>query len=113
MFEQEQEQEQDLDIEAPQYEPELSQNPMTLEFEAASHTEEFQHGSEIPPRPAQPNRSPHKSPTQLAAEVWAGKWGSDGWEGRLTDSGFDAEHILDLVSRGVGSHARVDSSFQP
>ena len=45
------------------------------ETDAGRHSDEFQQASSAAPRPAQPNRGPHKSSTQVAAEVWAGKWG--------------------------------------
>lgn len=72
------------------------------------HSEEFQRAAETPPRPAQPNRGPHKSSTQIAAEVWAGKWGDDDWHSKVEAAGYNADLIDDLVSRGVGRRGRPD-----
>lgn len=67
---------------------------------------EYFKGASTPPRPAQPNRAPHKSNTQIAAEVWAGKWGSgDDRARRLKASGYDPKLIQNLVNRGVGKTA--------
>lgn len=46
---------------------------------------------------------PRKSLTQLAAEVWAGKWGSGADRAkRLTKAGYNAAAVQALVDRGVG-----------
>lgn len=55
------------------------------------------------PRPSQPTRGPRKSSTQVANEVWAGKWGSGADRAkRLTAAGYNAAAIQALVNRGVG-----------
>lgn len=66
--------------------------------------------SEAPPRPAQPNRGPHKSSTQISKEVWAGKWGEDGWQERVKSAGYDLNMVELLVSRGIGRPDNVDST---
>ena len=44
-----------------------------------------------------------KSLTQLAAEVWAGKWGNGADRtNRLTAAGYNAKAVQDLVNKGVG-----------
>lgn len=59
--------------------------------------------STVTPRPTAPVR---KSSTQIAAEVWAGKWGSgDDRARRLKGAGYDPKLIQDLVNRGVGKAA--------
>lgn len=68
-------------------------------------------GASTPPRPAQPNRAPHKSNTQIAAEVWAGKWGSGPDRARrLKAAGYNPDTIQALVNRGVGKTGVVSSS---
>lgn len=59
------------------------------------------------PKPvAKPAAPARKSNTQIAAEVWAGKWGNgDDRMKRLKAAGYDAKAIQSLVSRGVGRHA--------
>ena len=79
------------------------------ETDAGRHSDEFQQASSAAPRPAQPNRGPHKSSTQVAAEVWAGKWGDDDWQDKVEAAGYNAELIDDLVSRGVGRRGQSDS----
>lgn len=60
----------------------------------------------VAPRPARPDRGPRKSNTQIAAEVWAGKWGSgDVRRDRLTAAGYNANTIQKLVNQGVGRNA--------
>ena len=60
-------------------------------------------GTSAPPRPAQPARGPRKSNTQIAAEVWAGKWGTgDDRKKRLKAAGYNPDLIQALVNRGVG-----------
>lgn len=57
----------------------------------------------VPPAapPAAPTR---KSNTQIAAEVWAGKWGNGADRARrLTEAGYSADAIQELVNRGVGN----------
>lgn len=72
---------------------------------------EYFKGASTPPRPAQPNRAPHKSLTQIAAEVWAGKWGSGPDRAkRLKAAGYDPNVIQQLVNRGVGN---AGSTKQP
>lgn len=57
-----------------------------------------------PPRPPQPNRGPRKSSTQIAAEVWAGLWGSGPDRAkRLKNAGYDPVAIQALVNKGVGN----------
>jgi len=59
-------------------------------------------------RPPAPPKAPvaRKSNTQIAAEVWAGKWGSgDDRARRLKAAGYNAKAIQDLVNRGVGRTA--------
>jgi hypothetical protein len=71
-------------------------------------------GGSTPPRPAQPNRGPRKSSTQVAAEVWAGKWGSgDDRKRRLTAAGYNANAIQALVNRGVGKTASARKPQRP
>jgi hypothetical protein len=61
-------------------------------------------GASTPPRPPQPNRGPRKSNTQIAAEVWAGKWGSGPDRAkRLKAAGYDPVLIQSLVNKGVGN----------
>lgn len=56
----------------------------------------------LPPPPPKPPVA-RKSNTQIAAEVWAGKWGSgDERARRLKAAGYDAAAIQALVNRGVG-----------
>lgn len=46
------------------------------------------------------------SNAQIAAEVWAGKWGNgDDRVSRLTKAGYDAKAIQALVDQGVGKNA--------
>lgn len=67
-------------------------------------------GASTPPRPAVPNRAPRKSNTQIAAEVWAGKWGSgDERARRLKAAGYNPATIQALVNRGVGKTASAAS----
>lgn len=77
-------------------EPDPEQDAPEVAF-SADETDDF------PPRPARPNRAPHKSSTQIAAEVWAGMWGK-GEERlkRLDAAGFDSKAIQNLVNLGVG-----------
>ena len=80
-------------------------------FEAQKAYDYFK-GVTTPPRPAQPAkpatpvqppRAGQKSSTQIAAEVWAGKWGSGAERARrLTAAGFNAAAIQALVNKGVG-----------
>lgn len=66
------------------------------------------------PRPAQPNRAPRKSNTQLAAEVWAGKWGSGADRmRRLKAAGYNADAIQALVNRGVGKSGPARPAAAP
>ena len=58
--------------------------------------------AETPPRPAQPNRGPHKSSTQIAKEVFAGQGGEEGWQDRVEAAGYDIATVQHLVNRGVG-----------
>lgn len=56
-------------------------------------------------RPPAPPRAPvaKKSNTQIAAEVWAGKWGSgDARLAKLKAAGYNATLIQQLVNKGVG-----------
>lgn len=50
--------------------------------------------------------TPKKTNEEIAAEVWAGKWG-DGVDrvSRLTAAGYDAKAIQKLVDKGVGKPA--------
>lgn len=64
---------------------------------------------EMPPRPAQPNRGPHKGLTQIANEVWAGQWGGEGWQDRVQAAGFDSKKVEHLVLRGVGRKSSSDT----
>ena len=65
------------------------------------------------PKPSQPGNAPRKSNTQIAAEVWAGKWGSgDDRKRRLKAAGYNPDVIQALVNRGVGK-ARAESSSAP
>jgi hypothetical protein len=67
-----------------------------------------------PPRPAQPNRGPHKSNTQIAAEVWAGKWGSGPDRAkRLKAAGYDPAAIQALVNKGVGNAGSTQTPASP
>lgn len=60
-------------------------------------------GATTPPRPHQTGAAPKKSQTQIAAEVWAGKWGSGQDRiNRLNAAGYDGNAIQALVNRGVG-----------
>jgi hypothetical protein len=63
---------------------------------------------EMPPRPAQPNRGPHKGLTQIANEVWAGQWGGEGWQDRVQAAGFDSSKVEHLVLKGVGRKSSND-----
>lgn len=59
-------------------------------------------GAATPPRPA-PTPVARKSNTQIAAEVWAGKWGSgDDRNKRLKAAGYNPDTIQALVNKGVG-----------
>jgi CW_7 repeat len=50
-----------------------------------------------------PSNGTRKSQTQIAGEVWAGKWGSHSERvDRLTAEGYNAKFIQDLVNKGVG-----------
>lgn len=64
----------------------------------------------VPPNNAPAPRpvSAKKSNTQIAGEVWAGKWGN-GEErvNKLKAAGYNPKTIQELVSRGVGKHAEV------
>lgn len=75
---------------------------------------EYFRGAVTPPRPTQPNTAPRKSNTQIAAEVWAGKWGSgDDRKRRLKAAGYNADTIQALVNRGVGKNAPARPSAAP
>jgi len=63
---------------------------------------------EMPPRPAAPNRGPHKSSTQVANEVWAGQWGGENWQHRVESAGYNIELIESLVFKGVGRKSESD-----
>lgn len=63
---------------------------------------------EMPPRPAVPNRNPHKSSTQIANEVWAGQWGGENWQHRVESAGYNIELIESLVFKGVGRKSESD-----
>jgi hypothetical protein len=59
-------------------------------------------------RPPAPPKAPvtRKSNTQIAAEVWAGKWGSgDSRLAKLKAAGYNAALIQSLVNKGVGRTA--------
>lgn len=78
---------------------------LTSEQHSPRHADGYQieDHSDDPPRPAQPNRGPHKSSTQIAHEVYAGKWGDqESWAERVEAAGYHIEQIQHLVSRGVG-----------
>lgn len=67
---------------------------------------EYFKGTSTPPRPAQPARAPRKSNTQIAGEVWQGKWGSgDDRARRLKAAGYNPEVIQNLVNKGVGKNS--------
>lgn len=72
---------------------------------------EYFTSSSSAPRPAQPNRGPRKSSSQIAAEVWAGKWGTapERYD-RLRSAGYDPDLIQSLVNRGVGKNGGSSSS---
>lgn len=66
----------------------------------------------VSPTSSKPSTTPVKAPapaparksiTQIAAEVWAGKWGSGtDRANRLKKAGYNPTQIQDLVNRGVG-----------
>ena len=59
-------------------------------------------GATSAPRPS-PTNPVRKSNTQIAAEVWAGKWGSgDDRNKRLKAAGYNPAAIQTLVNKGVG-----------
>ena len=71
--------------------------------ESGVHLARVQAAEDTPPRPAQPDhRSNTKSTTQIAGELWEGRWGTDGWQDRVTAAGYDAAFLELLVSRDVG-----------
>lgn len=77
--------------------------PEPVEEEHTPRHAEIEDHSDDPPRPGAPNRAPHKGLTQLAKEVYAGKWGGDDvWEQHLEESGYNVEAVRNLVDRGVG-----------
>ena len=58
-----------------------------------------------PPRPP----AARKSNTQIAAEVWAGKWGTGSDRAaRLKKAGYNPTLIQQLVNKGVGKRGVVD-----
>lgn len=63
---------------------------------------------EMPPRPAVPNRNPHKSSTQIANEVWAGQWGGENWQHRVESAGYNIDLVERLVEKGVGRKSESD-----
>ena len=65
---------------------------------------------EMPPRPAVPNRNPHKSSTQIANEVWAGQWGGENWQHRVESAGYNVDLVERLVEKGVGRKSESDVS---
>lgn len=66
-----------------------------------------------PTKPAPTKPAPSRKPNeQIAAEVWAGKWGSgDERRRRLQAAGYNYNVIQTLVNRGVGRHPA--SKVQP
>ena len=71
--------------------------------EGGVHLARAQAAEDTPPRPAQPDhRSNTKSTTQVAGELWEGRWGTDGWQDRVTAAGYDAAFLELLISRDVG-----------
>lgn len=73
--------------------------------EAQKWYEHFRHPAPAPaPRPTTPAKPPvRKTNSQIAAEVWAGKWGSgEDRKARLRRAGYNPVVIQDLVNRGVG-----------
>lgn len=70
----------------------------------AQRVYDYYKAASAPPRPAQPNRGPHKSNTQICAEVWAGKWGSGPDRAkRLKAAGYNPVLIQSLINKGVGN----------
>lgn len=56
----------------------------------------------------------HKSLTQIAAEVWAGKWGSgDDRVRRLKSAGYNPQRVQELVNRGVGKGGGSSAPSRP
>lgn len=52
-----------------------------------------------------PESQPYRSPTQIAAEVHAGKWGEpEDRDKNLEEAGHNVELINLLVERGVGKN---------
>lgn len=98
--------EQDETVEPLQVEPLEESEPLPVEAVTASDDEPpaRHERHEMPPRPAVPNRNPHKSSTQIAREVWDGQWGDDGWQERVAAAGFNAELVERLVNKGVGQN---------
>ena len=75
---------------------------------------EYFSGQSTPPRPATPDRGPRKSNTQIAAEVWAGKWGTAPERyNRLRSAGYNPDTIQALVNKGVGKPGSSAPSKRP
>ena len=75
------------------------------QVEGVVHEESVeQERHEMPPRPAVPNRGPHKSSTQIAHEVQDGQWGGEGWQERVASAGFNVDMVQRLINKGVGQN---------
>lgn len=75
---------------------------------------EYFSNESAPPRPSKPDNGPRKSSTQVAAEVWAGKWGTapERYD-RLRAAGYDPKAIQALVNRGVGRPGSSTTTSRP
>ena len=63
------------------------------------------------PQPT-PAPAPKKTNEEIAAEVWAGKWGNGSDRAaRLTAAGYDAKAIQKLVDKGVGKPADDGATY--
>lgn len=71
-------------------------------------------GANAAPKPSPSRPVVKKSATQIAAEVWAGKWGSgDERAKRLKAAGYNPASIQALVNRGVGKPGTKPASARP
>lgn len=72
---------------------------------------EYFSASTTAPKPSQPDSSGKKSNTQIAREVWQGKWGNMPERARrLKAAGYNPDVIQALVNRGVGKSSAATTS---
>ena len=70
---------------------------------AAQKAYDYFAGATAAPKPSPAKPVARKSNTQIAAEVWAGKWGSGADRARrLKAAGYNPDAIQTLVNKGVG-----------